>query len=198
MEVMAALAPHVLWAIVLVCVLRLIGWSSIRYVIESVKTVEVAGVRVAIESGMRSAAEARNVPVGSEETSIVAARLNKAQRRLAATRLLWIDDYPAGNNAEMGILKDLGATIDVARCDSEARERLNGAVYDIVLSDIRRGETEDAGIRFLPEASGAMLEPPVIFYVGESKGTPDGAFGIATRPDELMHLIVDALERREH
>ena len=45
-------------------------------------------------------------------------------------------------------------------------------------------------------ASGATLGPAVIFYVAESKGPPKVAFGIATRPDELMHLIADALERR--
>jgi len=39
---------------------------------------------------------------------------------------------------------------------------------------------------------------PVIFYIGypdPSKGVPPHAFGITHRPDELLHLIMDALER---
>ena len=197
-EVMAALAPHVLWAGVLVWVLRRVGWTVIRDVFARVNAVEVGGVRVAIETAVKSAARARKVRVGSEERKIVAERLQRAQTRLGAMRFLWIDDFPAGNKPEVEILRDLGATVDLACSDGEARERLGQAAYDIVLSDIKRGAREDAGIRFLPEIEEAMLVPRVIFYVSESKGTPPGAFGIATRPDELMHLIVDAVERRGH
>ena len=196
MEVIAELAPHVLWAGVLVWVLQRLGWTVIRDVFGRVNAVEVGGVRVAIESAMKSAAKARKVLVGSEERRIVAERLQRAQSRLGAMRFLWIDDFPAGNEAEVRILTDLGATVDLACSDDEAREQLGQAAYDIVLSDIKRGEREDAGIRFLPEIEKAMLVPRVIFYVSVSKGTPAGVFGIATRPDELMHLIVDAVERR--
>ena len=39
---------------------------------------------------------------------------------------------------------------------------------------------------------------PVIFYVGvfePERGVPGQAFGITNRPDELLHLTLDALER---
>ena len=195
-EVLTALGPHVLWGLLLVWVLRKVGWSAVRSAILRVKAVELGPVRVEIESGVEAAAAARGVEVPEREKKMVAERLRSAQPRLAMTRVLWIDDVPAGNKAEIGLLNGLGATIDLARGDGEARERLKGAVYDIVLSDIRRGQSRDAGIRFLPEVSDAMLAPPVIFYVRESQGTPGGGFGIATRPDELMHLIVDAVERK--
>ena len=195
-EVLTALGPHVLWGLLLVWVLRKVGWPAVRSAMLRVKAVELGPVRVEIESGVESAAAARGVEVPEREKKMVAKRLRSAQPQLAMTRVLWIDDVPAGNKAEIGLLNGLGATIDLARGDGEARERLKGAVYDIVLSDIRRGQCRDAGIRFLPEVSDAILAPPVIFYVRESQGTPGGAFGIATRPDELMHLIVDAVERK--
>ena len=195
-EVIAVLGPHVLWALLVAWVLWRVGWTTIREVFGRVNVVEVGGVRVRIESGVRNAAAARDVEVPSEERRIIAERLRLAQPRLATMRFLWIDDYPAGIEAEAKVLKALGATIDLACSDAEARKRLDGAVYDIVLSDIKRGQRDDAGIRFLPEVGNAVLAPSVIFYVGESKGTPYGAFGIATRPDELFHLIVDALERQ--
>ena len=195
-EVAAALAPHLLWASVLAVGLWRVGGISVRDVLSRVKGVEFSGVRIDIESAVESAAVAQNVTVSRRASRAVAERLRRSQGRVAATRLLWIDDEPNGNKAEMKLLKGLGATIDLAHSSKDARERLAAAIYDIVLSDIKRGERDDEGVRFLPEVSAALLEPPVIFYVTESKGTPEGAFGIATRPDELMHLIVDALDRR--
>ena len=38
----------------------------------------------------------------------------------------------------------------------------------------------------------------VVFYVGRvdrAAGVPAGSFGITNRPDELLHLVMDALER---
>ena len=195
-DVIAALAPHVLWMLFLGFVLWFVGGNTLRDLLSRVNSVEFGGVRIGIESAVQSAAAQRHVRVSPETTREVAQRLRRAQPLFAATRFLWIDDNPTWNTAEMRILKGLGATIDFARSNAEARERLSGAVYDIVLSDIDRGERGDEGIRFLPEALGGMLDPTVIFYVAESKGTPEGAFGIATRPDELLHLIVDALERQ--
>lgn len=37
---------------------------------------------------------------------------------------------------------------------------------------------------------------PVIFYVGRAReGAPAAAFGLTTRPEEMWHLVMDALER---
>ena len=98
---------------------------------------------------------------------------------------------------ELRILKALGATVDLARSDKEAHKRLRGAVYDLVLSDIGREGRERAGFEFYPELEKAILEPSVIFYTwGRTEGTPAGAYGMATQPNELMQLIVGALLRR--
>ena len=46
------------------------------------------------------------------------------------------------------------------------------------------------------EIQKAMLSPAVIFYVGESRVIPQGAFGLAVRFDELFNLIINALGKR--
>ena len=186
-----------LWALLLAWLARFVGAEALRELLLRLKRVEVAGLRFDVESGVESAAAASRQKVPWKERKDLAQRLRLAQPRIAETRFLWIDDNPAGNKAELRLLNGLGASIDLACSDDEARERLDAAIYDIVLSDIRRGESAKAGVEFLPVIAQAMLEPPVIFYVIESKGKPEGAFGIATRPDELMHLIVDALDRPE-
>ena len=38
----------------------------------------------------------------------------------------------------------------------------------------------------------------MVFYVSvvyQDKPLPPGAFGLTNRPDELLHLVIDALER---
>jgi hypothetical protein len=45
---------------------------------------------------------------------------------------------------------------------------------------------------------GEGIAMPIIFYVGSLKpdaGMPPGAFGITQRPDVLLTLVGDALER---
>ena len=104
------------------------------------------------------------------------------------------DIFSRLSRIEMKIFKSLGATVDLARSDKQALERLQGAVYDIVLSDVGREGKEDAGFKFFPELQKAILNPPVIFYtMGKTAPKPEGVYGITTRPDELMQLVTDAL-----
>lgn len=195
-DIVAALGPPGLWVLFLTGMVLLVGPARIRELLSRLSRIQLSGVRIELESGLASAAAARGMAVPRKVRTEVAERLRVVNARMVKSRFLWIDDNPEGNVAELKILKALGATIDLACSDEEARQRLNGAVYDIVLSDIRRGGREDAGVRFLREVTNAILGPAVIFYVGDAKGTPPGAYGITTRPDELMHLIVDALLER--
>ena len=141
-----------------------------------------------------SAAVARQINVPRKATREVADQLRVARGRIAAARILWIDDNPENNLIELRILKALGATVDLAGSDKEALKRLRGAVYDLVLSDVGRGGRECAGFEFFPDLEKTILKPPVIFYTwGMSEGKPAGAFGMTSRPDELMQMIADAL-----
>ena len=192
-EIVAAVGPHLLWMLFLLGVVALLGPARIRQLLARLSSVEVSGVRINLASEVKSAGIERNMTVTREASEAVAARLQVVRPRMAEARFLWIDDYPENNKVEMRILKALGATIDLARSDEEARTRLNSAVYDIVLSDINRGGQADAGVRFLDEALGAILNPKVIFYVADAKEPPRGAYGITTQPDGLMDLIASAL-----
>jgi CheY-like chemotaxis protein len=117
---------------------------------------------------------------------------------LEGARVLWIDDNPAGNALERDCLKALGVDVQTAESTRSAITCLGSQTFDLVLSDIDRAESPTAGLLDLPmvrkEASGA----PVVFYIMnlQDRGVPAGAFGIAARPDELLHLCMDVLERR--
>ncbi len=73
--------------------------------------------------------------------------------------------------------------------------------FDVILSDIARGNDSTAGLTMLPELRKKNRHIPVIFYIGEidtSKGVPGSAFGITNQPNELLHLALDALERTKY
>jgi len=56
-----------------------------------------------------------------------------------------------------------------------------------------------AGLKFLEQLRKEKAIP-AIFYVGvidPTKGVPPLAFGMTNRPDELLHLTLDALERKK-
>jgi DNA-binding NtrC family response regulator len=96
------------------------------------------------------------------------------------------------------MFSQLKAEVDIAKSSEEALKILSNGRYDLVFSDMVRGEEADAGIRFLEQFRKSDNTTSVVFYIDEldtDKGTPAKAFGITNRPDELLHLALDALER---
>lgn len=118
---------------------------------------------------------------------------------LQGARILWIDDHPQLSDAERRVLEHLGASVVAARETWEAIDRLRQAPFDVVVSDIARQDEPEAGVLALPALRHAAPETPVVFYVSRlprDTPPPAGAFGITNDPDELLHLILDVLERK--
>lgn len=123
------------------------------------------------------------------------ARIKEKQQGYPA---LWIDDRPANIQHEKAILTTLGLEITVATTSAEAAERLQGASYTLLLSDLSREGKPDEGLRFHQALIQAGRDLPLIFYTGEvdrSRGVPPYAFGIACEPEALLHLVMDVLVR---
>lgn len=127
-----------------------------------------------------------------------------SNRLRSRPRILWIDDHPEWIQAEVAMLEQLGAEPVLARSTHEAVRLLSRAdddtpAVEVILSDIARGSRPDAGVRALPELARVAPAVPVIFFVADidpSRGVPEGAAGITNRTDELLDLVVEALERR--
>ncbi len=117
---------------------------------------------------------------------------------LHGARLLWIDDQPESNVAEVKLLGALGITVDTAITSAEARQMLSQFSYNGIISDIQRGGSLTEGITFLASLRETRLFRYTIFYVNNIDATrplPPGAFAITNRPDQLLHLLMDLLER---
>jgi CheY-like chemotaxis protein len=114
-------------------------------------------------------------------------------------RVLWVDDQPSRTFYERMALAEMGLNVDVALSSDEG---LRAATYlppDVIVSDMEHSGHREAGMRFLHAIRAHGIHSPIIFYIGKvdkSRGVPVGAFAITDRPDEVLHLILDALERR--
>jgi CheY-like chemotaxis protein len=139
-----------------------------------------------------------DVPERDKERALRRARQNLSL--FVNTRFLWADDVPRNNRNERRMFRNAGVTVDIATSTQEALDKLDNDHYDIVISDIARGEKALEGLEFLRRLREHDHSTPVIFYIGNfdpQKGVPLGAFGITNRPDELLHLTLDALERNK-
>lgn len=113
--------------------------------------------------------------------------------------ILWVDDNPDWIKAEREMLIALGGSVQVTTRSESAQDFLEREDYDLVLSDVSRHGRPDEGVVFLERMRSDGFDEPVVYYVGDldpSRGTPVGSFGITRRPDELLHLVLDVLERK--
>jgi serine/threonine protein kinase len=118
---------------------------------------------------------------------------------LQGARMLWVDDDPRSIKPLIGILSTLGAHIDLARTSADFLSRASTGNYDLLISDIRRRQNADEGLRCLNELQSRGPHAPLIFFIGNldrSRGVPPGAFGITNNGEEWLHLVLDALERQ--
>ena len=192
------IAPQLIWAAIVVAVLLMIGPSRIRAALSRASKISFGGLEIELAAQVDQAAVNQGTSVAPIDRDRVVRRLERSKSLVSCARFLWIDDNPKNNSAEFDILRQLGANIDLATTDQDARTQLARGVYDVILSDMTRGDDPEAGKKLLPAIGDAPLNPPVIFYVGNlATVAPLGAFGITTKPDELCHLILDALERRK-
>ncbi len=135
--------------------------------------------------------------------AVLASRVARLAPVVQRSSILWVDDDSAATLPERRILHELGFFVNPVASTADAvtalRTGVAGHPYDLLISDMSRHGNDQAGIDMLEKLREAGLVIPVVFYVLRLReGTPPGSFGITNRPDELMRLVLDAVERRAH
>ena len=162
------------------------------------------GEAVAKRSGevfiKKGTAEQYPVRISRRDEARALQRARRDRHLLDSARILWVDDHPENNNAERHVFEAFGARIDFVTYNAAALAALRGATaYDLVLSDIRRGDDKSPdGLELSSILRDDDEAPPLIFYIGvvdKALPLPDGAFALTNRPDELLQLALDALSR---
>lgn len=202
------LIPSILWFL-LGLVLIILFYRPLRYeLLPNLSGFKAMGVEFSfVQESIEAAIElAEKSPKWKVEISRADKEraLSRARNHLSVfkgAQILWVDDHPENNLNERRMLRQLNTEIDMVTNSEEALRILDNAKYDVVLSDMARGQDPLAGLDFLQKLREFDRSTPVIFYIGVidlDKGVPGRAFGITNRPDELLHLILDVLERKSY
>jgi hypothetical protein len=129
--------------------------------------------------------------VSRERRDHAVERAKRLQGMLAGARIVWVVDRPGTVTAESRLLQSLGILVTVVSSSSEVKAALNDGGLDLVISDLERSKGDPA-----LALAGLTGDVPLLYYTIERvAGVPAGAFGLTNRPDELLHLVIDALER---
>lgn len=141
-------------------------------------------------------ASKRGIEISEDDKWSALKRAQHIAPVILGARILWVDDHPEGNLQLLKILLSLGASVDHAGTTDEALKLLRKHTYHAVISDIERGDNVKAGTELVSKMWDEHVYRWTIFYVTDLKpGLPEHAFGITNRPDHLLHLVMDALER---
>lgn len=195
-EAINTLGPHLLWIAFLLWALLWIGRSQLLELSSRVQKFNLAGVEIEFRNSLEQAAENREQVLPPADLGHASLRLARSTELVKGARILWIDDQPEKNRHEIALLEKAGARVDVQESSEAARGALRRIRYDVVISDVARGDDPKAGLTFAEELAEQGGAPPVILYVDEvRKPVPASAFGITRRPDELLHLVLDVLAR---
>lgn len=100
---------------------------------------------------LERAAGARDQRLPREARTRVVRRAHRNVEAVAGARVLWIDDHPSWNKCEARALRDLSIQVDTAESTDEGLELVTRYDYDVVVSDIARGDDRSAGVRALDQ-----------------------------------------------
>jgi hypothetical protein len=127
-------------------------------------------------------------------------RMASVKDRKMPVKAIWFDDdFGAPELSEMRLIRALNVKLDRVFDENLVEKMLSETPYDFIISDMKRGENKKAGIGFLEKLVAKNVRVPMIFYVikhSEERGTPPFAFGITNSPSELVHLVMDIIERK--
>lgn len=140
-------------------------------------------------------------PIDPQIGTRLSERIAPIRPMLTRANLLWVDDNPRNNLSERRLLHRLGIFIESVLTTQDALETIRSASawapFDLIISDMRRGTESRAGLAMLERLRESNISQPVIFYVGTMReDTLASAYGITNRPDRLLELVADAIERK--
>ena len=197
--------PSVAWFLLVVALLAIFYRPIRDELIPRLSGLKAMGVEFSfVQGSLNSAVELAekspewHVEVPSEAKDRAVRRAMQHPDLLRNALFLWVDDLPQKSRNERRMFQHLGARVDIATNTEEALRKLAIDDYDLVVSDIARGDNAAEGLDFLKAFREQDKSTPAIFYVGvyePEKGLPTGAAGITNRPDELLHLVFDSMER---
>ncbi|CAG1022214.1 hypothetical protein MTYM_01557 [Methylococcales bacterium] len=145
-----------------------------------------------------NAISAHALTVGQDDRQSALKRLDFIAPLLKDTRILWIDDNHANNRYERALLERFGIHFTLASSSAQAETALRENVFLLVITDSQREGRATEGLDFVKRMVEERIYRWTIAYVGSDQDglpRPPYLFGITNRPDQLIHLVCDIVER---
>src|SRR5262245_18962055 len=168
----------------------------------------VSGFQQDVGAAMKSAIAQKRAPAGAWDATAAWGLGEKLAAIPGWKRVLWVDDRPENNAAEIAAFARLQIEVCTRRSSAEAIDELTDAAdpFDLVISDWRRPAEETdvpAGLCLLRDIRARGWAIPVIFYLGVLGKTNLEALralvavaqgqGATYRPDELFAMATRLL-----
>lgn len=147
---------------------------------------------------VQKASEDKNTSITLDESEL-APKAITTQQQLPLATVMWVDDLPIRNHYERRALASRGVFCDSYTCNKEAMTALRRGDYDLVISDIGRGQSTETGWDLLAAVRYKFPTIPFVFYtIGiddrmRQQAAEGGANGIVEVPDKLMQLVFGLL-----
>lgn len=153
--------------------------------------------------------------VGQATKQTVLNRVERNADLLRRARALWVDDHPENNTSIVDLLRHFGTVVETPRSNGDALALMTTTRFDVVLSDVGRDdegpESSLAGVRLAEEVFSRTGQQTILFTARFDPLRLPGASdaerlalartisrvvsGRTNRYDEVLHLILDTLER---
>ena len=138
--------------------------------------------------------------VDDKKLTATANRAVEVAQTRGGAKVLWVDDRPENNTRERSAMTRLGMEVTTSLSTTDALERLKRSHFDAVISDMGRPSDPQAGYTLLKAMRDTGDTTPFIIYAGSNLpehaklAKERGAFGSTNRPDELVDLVLQALD----
>lgn len=116
-------------------------------------------------------------------------------------RILWVDDRPENNIYERHAFEAQGLSFSLALSTKEALEILKNNKYAVIISDMKRKESDKEGYILLDEIRKIKNEIPFFIYTNSNSPTQKelakekGAQGSTNNAQELFEMVMRTINR---
>ena len=79
-------------------------------------------------------------------------------------RILWVDDYPINNESVISFFKEQNIYFDIALTTEQGLKLYRKELYDLIITDMGRGDESNAGITLINELNFLHCQVPIVVY----------------------------------
>jgi hypothetical protein len=142
--------PGLLAGLALLILVLVFRRPIIEYIIPNLSGLKVFGVEITLlKQSLDDAATKMNVAVSEGDKWSALKRAQRVSPVLRGARALWVDGNHPRNHQLRKVLSSFKVTVDQAGDTDEALKLLRRHEYNVVISDIKRGSDDRAGINMV-------------------------------------------------